>query len=182
MAVPIGTIAAIAGPPILSAIFEGLGGNRIKKLQEEVLMEQKEFADRLNRISRGEFTTAERMAIEKANEPTLNAISGSLARRGIRRSPASAQVIAAARQAPFVRTQSAALGAAPGALESVQRTASLFEQPAFAETLGGITRDFFILKGLNQIDDDPLLKSGVEALYNGAIIDPAQGSAVSEVV
>lgn len=173
MANPI-TLAAIFVPPVAGAIYRKLVPDRAREIQKEVLEEQLGFARRLERMSRGVFTEAERKGIAAASEPQLNMLQGSLGSRGLGRSPAGAQIMVEAKQRPFLAMQQAALGAVPGAFGAAAGTAGSMPQDSFFDDLAAISQNLVMLQGLNQMND-PLVRDATKALYGGAFIDPMQG-------
>jgi hypothetical protein len=177
MAEPIVTAAAItAGASILGALIEGFSGDDLADLQREVLEEQLGQARRLSRVSKGQFTSGERKAIEEGNRPTLERISGTLAQRGLSRSGAGGQIIAEAQQRPFLAAQQAATVGAPGALASAQGGigAALAQQNAEREqifgAIGGFIQNYALSKQLTaQNPGDPdvaLMNEAMSEFFN----------------
>ena len=117
--VTIGALLKVAAPyvapTIVGSIYEGLFPDEAKKIQMQVLEDQKNFRRMLSRQSRGVFTSSEREAIARGAEPTVNRVAGGVAARGLGGSGAGAQVIAQAQQAPFLQAQTAATQALSGA-------------------------------------------------------------------
>ena len=85
-----------------------------RKIQMQVLEDQKKFRGMLSRQSRGIFTSSEREAIVRGAEPTVNRVAGGVASRGLGGSGAGVQVIAEAQQAPFLQAQDSATEALGG--------------------------------------------------------------------
>ena len=112
MADPVTTAALLKAAPYVATvggtIWESLFPDEAKKIQMQVLEDQKNFRRMLSRQARGVFTGSEREAIARGAEPTVNRVAGNVASRGLGGSGAGAQVIAEAQQAPFLQAQTAA--------------------------------------------------------------------------
>jgi hypothetical protein len=162
-------VALTVGSALLSQFLP----DKQKKLAEEVLQEQLDFSKQLKRIGRGEFTPEEVSATSRGYAPVMNQISGSLAARGISRSAAVGPVLAAARQAPFLAQQQAAMGGLPGALAGGAAQANFLSSQeqagnaGFFQSLNQLSQAYFQLKSLNQ-HADPLLDRATMTLYEQA--------------
>ena len=124
----------------VGTIWESLFPDEAKKIQMQVLDDQKNFRRMLSRQSRGIFTGSERQAIARGAEPTVNRVAGGVAARGLGGSGAGAQVIAEAQQAPFLQAQTAATQALSGAnTQAFAMATQLVGDNSFFEDLRKLT-------------------------------------------
>ncbi len=154
-------------------IYESLFPDEAKKIQMDVLEEQRQFRRMLSRQSRGIFSVGESEGIMRGAEPTVNRIAGGVARRGLGGSGAGQQVIAQAQQAPFTAAQQAATQALTGAASREFEMASqLVGDDSFYEDLGATVKNIVqLVDDGDTMDDDVevdgaigILRKGLEAL------------------
>ena len=96
--------------PLLGRAFGGGGENPRQELEKEIIQARKERLADLRRQAKGKFTPAERQDIRQANEQILNRVASNIAQRGLEKSGAAGQILAAAEQAPFLQAQQQAQG------------------------------------------------------------------------
>lgn len=125
MALPAGLIAAAKNPVVQTVGLAGVGGlynlispDKQKQIMRGVLDDVALHQKGELRRSRGQFTAQEREQIMRQSEPQVNQVAANVASRGLGTSPAGAQIVAGAQQAPFQYAQQQAA-------ESVPRTAQL---------------------------------------------------------
>lgn len=149
---------------LASSLYRWINPDRARELQMDVLESQTQFRDRLARQAFGDFTAAERQQIQAAAEPQVNQIASNVARRGLGRSGAGAQVISQAQQAPFQQAQQAALQTLPGANTALLRSSRfLMDDGSFFDDLGAIAQEFTAAQKAG--DDTSELVEAIKMLY-----------------
>ena len=159
MGEPVTTTAALlkAAPYIATAastIWESLFPDEAKKIQMQVLDDQKNFRRMLSRQSRGIFTGSERQMIMRGAEPTVNRIAGGVASRGLGGSGAGAQIVAQAQQAPFLQAQTAATQALSDAnRQAFDMASQLISDDSFFSDMSKLISDLTELDDLNKLKE-----------------------------
>lgn len=145
---PITTAALItAGSSLLKSSLNWWQTRDLRKLQQDLLNEQVQYKDDLARRSRGKFTDSELQMIRMGAAPQLNALSGSVAARLGSGSPAGAQIVAGAQQAPVNAAMMRAQGEYGAALsglsaQAAQMIGGMGSDRGFAEDVGGLIAAF----------------------------------------
>ncbi len=99
----IGTLYGIG-----SNIYDRFSSKHLRKIQDEVLDQHRQYNTDLQRRARGKFTESELAVIRTAAEPQINAVSANVAARLGPSSPAGIALINQAQQAPILAAQQAA--------------------------------------------------------------------------
>lgn len=153
---PIVTATLIAGGISAGAkLWDYLASKETRELQNQTLQQMTEFNNDLLRRARGKFTEAEIAQIKRNAEPSINAVAGNVAARGLT-GPAGAAIVADAQQKPFFAAQDAATKAVPGSLQNlmgiVNQHLAMFEgDDDIAKEFGELIKSYTTLKGLNAI-------------------------------
>lgn len=152
----------LVGSTALGAADRLFGGDTdLRRLQEEVLAEQRETARDLRRLSLGNFTPQESA---RQAEQAATAVQPGLAARGISRSPAAGGALASATAQVAGAAQRQAQAQLPGVQATIQATiAALQQDTSFFDDLSAITKGFVTLQGLNQ-GQDKLIDDSVRLL------------------
>ena len=115
----IGTLYGIG-----SNLYDRFSSKHLRKIQDEVLDQHRQYNTDLQRRARGKFTESELAAIRAAAEPQMNAVSANVAARLGPSSPAGIALINQARQAPILAEQQAASQAYASSLKALSETVS----------------------------------------------------------
>ena len=160
-----------AGTAIAGGLYDLVNPNQARQIQRQVLDDAAAFQKGLLRQSRGRFTAQEREQIRRNSESQVNAVAGNVAQRGLGSSPAGAQIVANAQQAPFFAAQQAATQAVPAATSIVSQLAkSMQGNRQFHALLGSIAKSVSYLRESDtyspagQADDDALIRKVIEIL------------------
>lgn len=157
-----------------SGLYNTINPNRARDIQLEVLNDMQENRRRLHRMSRGEFTGAEREQVRAAAEPGLNSLAGNLAQRGLGTSPAGGQLMADAAVAPYASARENADRALVSADSALMDALSGFPADnSFFEDLGATVQAYHTYRGIRglgeqdvDVDDDPLVGDTLKWLFN----------------
>ena len=148
------TVAPYVVPTVAGTIWESLFPDEAKKIQMQVLDDQKNFRRMLSRQSRGIFTGSERQMIMRGAEPQVNRIAGGVAARGLGGSGAGAQIVAQAQQAPFLQAQTAATQALSNAnRQAFDMASQMISDDSFYNDLSKLTSDLIELDDLYKQQD-----------------------------
>lgn len=113
----IGTLYGIG-----SDLYDRFSNRHLRKIQDEVLDQQRQYNADLQRRARGKFTESELAAIRTAAEPQINAVSANVAARLGVSSPAGIALVNQAQQAPILAAQQAATEAYAPSLKALSET------------------------------------------------------------
>ena len=167
-----------AAPYVATAagtIWEKFFPDEAKKIQMQVLEDQKNFRRMLSRQSRGIFTGSEREAIARGAEPTVNRVAGNVAARGLGGSGAGVQVIAQAQQAPFLQAQDSATQALSGAnTQAFAMATQLVGDDSFYNDLSALARDLTELYAPDEGTVEPKTDMEIDGLI-GFIREALEG-------
>lgn len=146
----IGTLYGIG-----SNIYDRFSSKHLRKIQDEVLDQHRQYNTDLQRRARGKFTESELAAIRTAAEPQINAVSANVAARLGPSSPAGIALINQAQQAPILAAQQAATAAYSPSLTALStalkdRLGQLSGDKAFIGDLQEIFKLYESLKGLEK--------------------------------
>lgn len=115
----IGTLYGIG-----SNLYDRFSSKHLRKIQDEVLDQHRQYNTDLQRRARGKFTESELAAIRAAAEPQINAVSANVAARLGPSSPAGMTLINQAQQAPILAAQQTATEAYAPSLKALSETVS----------------------------------------------------------
>ena len=115
----IGTLYGIG-----SNLYDRFSSKHLRKIQDEVLDQHRQYNTDLQRRARGKFTESELAVIRAAAEPQMNAVSANVAARLGPSSPAGIALINQAQQAPILAAQQAASTAYAPSLKALSETVS----------------------------------------------------------
>lgn len=115
----IGTLYGIG-----SNLYDRFSSKHLRKIQDEVVDQHRQYNTDLQRRARGKFTESELAAIRAAAEPQINAVSANVAARLGPSSPAGMTLINQAQQAPILAAQQAATEAYAPSLKALSETVS----------------------------------------------------------
>ena len=168
-------VTAVALFNIGSSIYESLFPDEAKKIQMQVLEDQKNFRRMLSRQSRGIFTGSERQMIVRGAEPTVNRVAGGVASRGLGGSGAGAQIVAEAQQAPFLQAQDSATQALSGANTKAFAMASqLVGDDSYYNDLSSLVSDIVQLSAPTENGETPEVDPELDGLL-GFIREALEG-------
>lgn len=157
-----------------SGLYNSINPNRARDIQLEVLGDMQEQRRRMHRMSRGEFTGAEREQIASAAEPGLNKLAGNVAQRGMGTSAAGAQVLADASVAPYASARENADRALVSADAALMEALSGFPADnSFFDDLGAAVQAYHTYRGIRGLgdrdedpDEDPLVGGTLKWLFD----------------